>query len=689
MNTQHYPDHKRRSQILNLIALGALFAWGACGADRIPGEKEESVGTVRSALLTAREDQYFASTSPKVMAGSLFGDTLSMSGDGTKALVGHPVYGSVELYKRASAGWVQEESFVARPFQPHSNFRSAGAISRSGKTLIVGSQYPFTDWGWVQIYEYRSTGGMPATWQRTASLALSGSGDKYFGYAVAVSANGEVAAVGNPGWGAGHPGDVRLYQRTEKDGIISWIPAGTLTAPLYLWNFGSSVALSDDGRSLVADAEFAATPADGPCASAYLYDMAGGLSRLREYHLLPLDTVSGRENDSVVSISGDGSTVLVGVPGRERLGSSSVPTGRGAAYVFERSVATGAWSQRAKLTSSDLEFDEFGASVAISADGQRCLIGAPYEGDGTQRYGATYLFARESGTWREQTKMRASNKVNGALYGSAVAMDTAGQRAMVAAPSWVGTGQPFVYSLSLLRSNGDACSANSECISGFCTDGFCCDQACGEGNDSDCQVCSKAKGATSDGRCTLRSAAIVCRPAVGDCDVAELCTGTSPTCPTDARALNTTVCRPAAGPCDLPEFCDGSSARCPRKDVKRKKGDICRKAAGPCDAAEECNGSDNTCPDDTKKPSGTICRESVGICDVEEYCTGTSDACPDNKFVLKGKRCGGGTHPTCDPGDTCDGAGKCEDNSAANKTPCKLSTGDAGQCKQATRTCEP
>lgn len=691
MNYQHQKYHNRRSQLAKLMTLGTLFALGGCGAERLPGEEVGPIGTSRSALLTAREEQYFSATSPRVIAGSLFGDTLSMSGDGTKVLVGHPVYGSVELYKRAPSGWVQEASFFARPLPVHSTYRSAGAIARNGNTLITGSQYPFSDWGWVQLYEYVPSGGMSATWLRTAYMTLSGTGAemKYFGYSVAVSANGEVAAVGNPGLDdIGWSGDVRLYRRSVKDGAVTWSPAGTLKAPLDLWIFGSSVALSDDGRTLVVNAEYRATPAELPRASVYVYELAGDLSTLRERHLIPLDSAAGDYNDSVVTLSGDGATVVLGAPDHERMDTSGIPTGQGAAYIFERSTGLGGWGQSAKLVSSDLAFDYFGASVAVSADGQRCLIGAPFEGDGTQRYGATYLFAREGGTWREQTKMRASNKVNGVRYGAATAMDATGQRATVAAPSWVSTGQPFVYSLSLLRSNGDTCSANSECASGFCTDGFCCDQACGGGDDSDCQVCSKAKGATADGRCTLRSAAIVCRPALGDCDVAELCTGTSPTCPRDARAPNTTVCRPAAGSCDLPEFCDGSAARCPGKDGKRPRGYLCRAAAGPCDAEEVCDGIKVTCPPDLKIRSTERkqCRAAVGRCDVAEYCNG-EDACPNDEFVSKGTACGGGTDPICDPGNTCDGVGLCIDRRAKNGTNCKLSSGKDGVCNMG--TCVP
>lgn len=40
---------------------------------------------------------------------------------------------------------------------------------------------------------------------------------------------------------------------------------------------------------------------------------------------------------------------------------------------------------------------------------------------------------------------------------------------------------------------------------------------------------------------------VTCRPAAGDCDVAERCTGTNATCPTNIFKPTTTVCRQPAG----------------------------------------------------------------------------------------------------------------------------------------------
>src|SRR6185369_8668660 len=50
--------------------------------------------------------------------------------------------------------------------------------------------------------------------------------------------------------------------------------------------------------------------------------------------------------------------------------------------------------------------------------------------------------------------------------------------------------------------------------------------------------------------CAFRASTQTCRTSGGVCDVAENCTGSSPTCPTDGFVSSTTECRASAGVCD-------------------------------------------------------------------------------------------------------------------------------------------
>lgn len=126
--------------------------------------------------------------------------------------------------------------------------------------------------------------------------------------------------------------------------------------------------------------------------------------------------------------------------------------------------------------------------------------------------------------------------------------------------------------LTYTAAQGTTCSKDAQCTSGFCVDGFCCDQACGGTQTKyplDCQACSVAKGAASNGTCGIVTAGRVCRGYAGgnadlQCDVQEVCNGVDPTCPADLGRNAGIACTGLCGtgvcpPNDVsgaPHFCD-------------------------------------------------------------------------------------------------------------------------------------
>src|SRR5439155_15697876 len=100
------------------------------------------------------------------------------------------------------------------------------------------------------------------------------------------------------------------------------------------------------------------------------------------------------------------------------------------------------------------------------------------------------------------------------------------------------------------------CPADTKKVNGAaCTD---------DGNPCTTDTCN---GTSNDSQHPAGNAGAVCRPAPGDCDLEETCTGTSSVCPADAFKPSSSVCRPSAGECDPAENCTGSSASCP-EDAK-------------------------------------------------------------------------------------------------------------------------
>lgn len=229
---------------------------------------------------------------------------------------------------------------------------------------------------------------------------------------------------------------------------------------------------------------------------------------------------------------------------------------------------------------------------------------------------------------------------------------------------------------------GSPCTVDADCASGACSDGVCCDSQCGDSAPNDCVACSAAGQCGAAPNATVcRAAAGACDVAEtcggattcpadaaatpgsacggspsGDCDAQDTCSGTvgaTATCTAKYQA-SSVVCRIAAGTCDVAEKCTGSSPSCPA-NVLVAGGATCRASAGPCDVAEHCSGGSAICPSDALANSGSVCRAAVSECDVAETCDGLSVECSADVAVAAGTPCGAAPSGDCDMQDTCSG----------------------------------
>ena len=131
-----------------------------------------------------------------------------------------------------------------------------------------------------------------------------------------------------------------------------------------------------------------------------------------------------------VALNAAGDTAIVGTPWDDIGGNAH----QGSAYVFARSG--GVWSQQAKLTASDgAKGDEFGGSVALNAAGDTAIVGACLDDVGANRdQGSAYVFAPSAGNWIQQAKLTASDGAAYDYFGVSVALNAAGDTAIVGAP---------------------------------------------------------------------------------------------------------------------------------------------------------------------------------------------------------------------------------------------------------------
>src|SRR5207245_2653369 len=136
---------------------------------------------------------------------------------------------------------------------------------------------------------------------------------------------------------------------------------------------------------------------------------------------------SSAEFGRSLALSADGSTALIGGPND----NNQV----GAAWVVTRSGAT--WTQQGeKLTDSgEVGKGQFGTSVALSADGNTALIGAPND----NRVGAAWVFTRSGGVWTQQgPKLTGGGEVAGCcgeVFGRSLALSADGNTALIGGPN--------------------------------------------------------------------------------------------------------------------------------------------------------------------------------------------------------------------------------------------------------------
>jgi hypothetical protein len=130
-----------------------------------------------------------------------------------------------------------------------------------------------------------------------------------------------------------------------------------------------------------------------------------------------------------VAVSGDGTMVVVGVPGEDSNasgidGNAAINTAlsSGAAYVFART--DGDWSQQAYIKASNTSpGNAFGSKVVISTDGSTIAISAPGR---TASAGAVYVFVRNGASWAQQALLTASNTQGDDRFGAALALSANG-----------------------------------------------------------------------------------------------------------------------------------------------------------------------------------------------------------------------------------------------------------------------
>jgi hypothetical protein len=299
------------------------------------------------------------------------------------AIVGLAVWVSVKSTRRSKeatgprkpADWVQVGSNDIPGAAPYDRAGSSVAISADGKRVAVGAlEHGGLDAGHVRVWQLNNDG----VWEQLGNSDFVGDADDKAGTSVAMSADGKRVAVGAPFHNShtadGEPlpdaGHVRVWE-LSSEGL--WVPLGNdLVGDAGGDRAGSSVAMSADGTRVAVGA-----PNNGTGnVRVWQLNNDGVWEQLGTNDLIG-ENGNDRAGTSV-AMSADGKRVAVGAP----LHSSTVGFG-GHVRVWQLNNDGGAWE---RLGVNDLvgdaADDRAGTSVAMSADGKRVAVGAPFHSPG-------------------------------------------------------------------------------------------------------------------------------------------------------------------------------------------------------------------------------------------------------------------------------------------------------------------
>ncbi|WP_123507956.1 hypothetical protein [Frondihabitans sp. PhB188] len=255
-----------------------------------------------------------------------------------------------------------------------------------------------------------------------------------------MSGNGDTIVVGASNYGAG-TGAVYVFQRTSA---ASWAESARLNAPAgaNAGAFGNSVAISDDGTKILAGAPAGGTTTQG--GAAY-YVLISGTWTLKTVVAGGSASALGGQS---VALSADGTRAAVGAPQYKAAGSSTV-SGRVYSYTATTTGLTTLASivdpSTATTVSSGPGFG--GGALSFTADNNGLLAAAPYAATaaGATSVGGMAYYYRYSTSWTRSATFSLTNTTNARLgYSGAISPD--GNRIILGAPYYAATagGREFI-----------------------------------------------------------------------------------------------------------------------------------------------------------------------------------------------------------------------------------------------------
>ena len=307
--------------------------------------------------------------------GDYAGCSVSMSSDGNIVAIGAynndgngNYSGHVRVYVWDETEWIQRGADIDGK-RSHEYSGYSVSLNSNGDVLAIGAPGYEDDAGLARVYYWNGTAWI----QRGTDINGEGAYDRS-GCSVSLNSDGNTVAVGaqgNDGHGI-NAGHVRIYFWNGTN----WNQKGAdIDGEAEYDNSGYSVSLSSDGNILAVGAPF--NDGNGNMAGhVRIYSWNGTVWIQRGS-----DIDGEAENNASgcsVSLNPDGNIIAIGAYGNS---GTDIFSGHVRVYAWNGTI----WDQKGSDIDGEAKDDYFGWSVCLNSDGNTLVIGAKYnDGNGVE-----------------------------------------------------------------------------------------------------------------------------------------------------------------------------------------------------------------------------------------------------------------------------------------------------------------
>lgn len=362
---------------------------------------------------------------------SKFGSLIAFSADGKFCVVGTNV-GITVVYNRIDSAWIEKSRlFVETPSNP--SYFSALAISEDGSTIAIGegsdANINGSYAGAVFIFNLLND-----TWTQTEKIIeTNGAVDFRFGINICLSGDGLTLVVSSPYVPNLESSFGVVYIFKKENG--TWIEKAKLTPPdgsLTQW-FGNSLDINNAGTSVIIASSLVGETANKLSGAYYVYELINSVWTLNQKittGILPETEYIGGFN----KLSRNEACLIIAEPYDGLYTDSTTEvTYTGIIYIYYKSVEN-SWVLNNVLYPSDsTNITEYGMSIAINADATVIAVGAPsYINNNEIACGGVYIYTKTN-NWEEKVILTPHDGGIGDGFGYSLALSSNGDSCVIGA----------------------------------------------------------------------------------------------------------------------------------------------------------------------------------------------------------------------------------------------------------------